>query len=288
MWGLMNLEIVDVVSSGAGAVNEDRAGACGIIAWVIDGATDVIQSPLAGEISDAHWLAIEIERGLRLDAAGAIEPLSDLPAHLASGLAQSFARAQRRAPAGREEHPSASGIIVRLKGATLEYVSLGDCALIAEDATGLRTLGVEEDASGDRWVRDVIAADRGANPGVPQKNLRENLWPKLRAVRAAMNTSGGYGVFSITPPPAHFVRSGAIALEPGASVLLASDGLTRLVDVFQRYDARKLFDRARSHGLASLVDELRHVEGADLECISFPRAKISDDATGMLLHVARR
>ena len=167
-------------------------------------------------------------------------------------------------------------------------MSLGDCALIAEDASGLRTLGVEEDTSGDRWVREVITADRRANPGSPQKQLRENLWPKLRAARAAMNTPGGYGVFSITPPPPHFVRSGAITLAPGASVLLASDGLTRLVDVFQRYDARKLFNTARAHGLASLVDELRQIETADSECISFPRAKISDDSTGMLLRVAQR
>jgi hypothetical protein len=284
----MKLEIIDVVSSGAGTANEDRAGAHGALAWVIDGATDVIQSPLAGEISDAHWLAVEIERGLRLDDAGTIDALCDLPARLASGLADSFARAQRRAPIGREEHPSASGVIVRLKGTALEYVSLGDCALIAEDGTGLQTLGVEEDTSGDRWVREVITADRRANPGSPQKQLRENLWPKLRAARAAMNTPGGYGVFSITPPPAHFIRSGALTLEPGASVLLASDGLTRLVDVFGSYDARKLFNTARAHGLASLVGELRQIETTDSECISFPRAKISDDATGMLLRVAGR
>jgi hypothetical protein len=137
-------------------------------------------------------------------------------------------------------------------------------------------------------VSEVIEADRRANPGALQKTLRENLWPKLRAARAAMNTPSGYGVFSITPPPAHFVRSGTIALEPGATVLLASDGLTRLVDVFRRYGARELFEAARLRGIASLVDELRHIESADSECISFPRAKISDDATGLLLRVARR
>ncbi len=239
----MTLEIIDMVSSGAGAVNEDRAGSHGALAWVIDGATDVIASPLAGEISDAHWLAVEIERGLRLDAAGAIETLAELPAHLAHGLAQSFARAQRRAPAGREEHPSASGVIVRLKGATLEYVSLGDCAIIAEDATGLLALGVENDTAGDPWVRSELETDRRANPDLTQEKLRENLWPKLRAARAAMNRPDGYGVFSITPPPAHFIRSGTIALEPGSTVLLASDGLTRLIDVFRAMTHKDLSTR---------------------------------------------
>ncbi len=85
-----------------------------------------------------------------------------------------------------------------------------------------------------------------------------------------MNTPGGYGVFSITPPPAHFVRSGALTLAPGATVLLASDGLTRLVDVFGRYDARKLFDRARSHGLATLIGELRQIETVEFRVYLLP------------------
>lgn len=284
----MGLEIVEIVSSGSGSANEDRAGAHGALAWVIDGATDVIPSPLAGDVSDAAWLAEEIDSALRRDAAGAIEPLSELPALLATELSQSFERAQRRVPAGRDEHPSASGIVVRLRGATLEYVSLGDCALLAEEASGLRLFGVEESGGGDQWVREMLTADRRANPGAAQKTLRDNLWPKLRATRAAMNTPGGYGVFSITAPPAHFIGSGTISLEPGASVLLASDGLIRLVDVFRHYNARDLFEAARSRGIASLVEELRGIEHGDSECISFPRAKISDDATGLLLRVAAR
>jgi len=285
---VMNLEIIDTVSSGAGRVNEDRAGAHGALCWVIDGATDVIASPIAGETSDASWLAEEIERGLRLEAASAVASLSEIPAHLAGGLAQSFARVQRRAPVGREEHPSASGVIVRLKDGVLEYMSLGDCAIIAEGPNGLLTLGVDDNTAGDIWVRSMLESDRRANPELTQAKLRENLWPKLRALRAAMNKPDGYGVFSITPPPPQFVRSGSIALEPGSAILLASDGLTRLVDVFCRYDAQGLIKAARTRGIGSLITELRQIEMADCECISFPRAKISDDATGLLARVAER
>jgi hypothetical protein len=43
-----------------------------------------------------------------------------------------------------------------------------------------------------------------------------------------MNEPGGYGVFSITPTPRHFVRAGQIAMAADGHALLASDGLMRL------------------------------------------------------------
>jgi hypothetical protein len=49
----MKLEILDIVSSGATAVNQDRAGAPGARAWVIDGATDVLEAPLISDTTDA-------------------------------------------------------------------------------------------------------------------------------------------------------------------------------------------------------------------------------------------
>jgi hypothetical protein len=56
--------------------------------------------------------------------------------------------------------------------------------------------------------------------------------------------------------------------------------------VFRRYDARGIFAAACARGLGALGEELRAAEHEDAECISFPRAKISDDATGLLLRVA--
>lgn len=98
-----------------------------------------------------------------------------------------------------------------------------------------------------------------------------------------MNMPEGYGVFSITPTPAHFIHAGTHALEPGAHVLLASDGLMRLVDVFQRYSAAELFDAITQRGVAELVAEVRAMEMEDADCIAFPRAKRHDDASGVLI-----
>lgn len=61
--------------------------------------------------------------------------------------------------------------------------------------------------------------------------------PSIKAGRAAMNQPDGYGVFSITPTPPHFARNGQIVMLAGGHILLASDGLMRLVDVFRLYTA---------------------------------------------------
>jgi hypothetical protein len=59
----------------------------------------------------------------------------------------------------------------------------------------------------------------------------------------------------------------------------------RLVDVFKRYDARRLFAAAWAGGLAPLFDELRGMEREDADCTRHPRAKPSDDTTAVLLRV---
>lgn len=252
---------------------------------MIDGATDVVAEPLAGERSDAEWLAVEMDRLLRTDDD--IGPLSDLPARLAAQLSEAFVRAARRPPAGRGEHPSAAAIVVRLgEAGAIEYVSLGDCALLAGDGERLLHVGVDEDKAGDRWVVDSIKAHAAEHGPESVAEARRRLWPTFSAARAAMNTENGYGIFSITAPPPEFVTSGALETRAGDSVLLATDGLLRLVDVFGRYDRSALFEAAcRPAGLARLIRELREIETADAGCVRFPRAKVSDDATGILLRI---
>jgi len=281
----MTLEIVEKMSVAGAAVNEDRVGAAGALAWVIDGATDAVATPLAGERSDADWIAGEIDAALRGQAAGLAAPLAGLPASLAAEIAQRFERAARRPPAGRAEHPSAAGLIVRAAGQGLDYVSLGDCALIAADGQRTCYVGIGEDRAGDRWVAEAIASYLASNTGASLAAARANLRGAFAAARAVMNTPGGYGIFSITPPPAELVGSGSLDLAPGAHVLLATDGLMRLVDVFRRYDARALVEAARARGLAALARELRDLEQADVSCALFPRAKVSDDASAVLLRV---
>lgn len=284
----MTLETVDILTIASGTENEDRAGVALPLAWVIDGATDVLPEPLTNAPSDASWFAGAMHGLLsRLDA-DAHASLADLPSIVADRLAPAFAAAARRPPAGRADHPSASAVIIRSREqGIIEFVSVGDCTLLAHDGKHLMQVGVAEEDAGDRWVADALTG-KSQDATIQAPLSREDLWPRLHAARAQMNTPSGYGVFSITAPPQTMVRHGRFALPPGSRILLASDGLMRLVDIFRTYDAERLFASAWSNGLTPLFEELRALETADADCTRCPRAKTSDDTTAILLRVKPR
>lgn len=276
---------IDIATLAGSAVNEDRASAAGTLAWVIDGATDVLEAPLTQGPSDASWFAETLDLALKELAHAPPADLAELPSVLAEHARQEFELAALREPAGRHEHPSATGVIVRIeKGGALDFVSIGDCALLIASNEGVSRIGVDGDDAGDPWVADAMRAFRAQRPDAPAADARADLWPKLRAGRAGMNMPQGYGVFSITQTPPHFVRSGAHTIAPGARVLLASDGLMRLVDIFRRYTNQELFEAIIARGLADLAEELRALEHEDADCVAFPRAKRHDDASGLLIH----
>jgi len=56
----MTFAALDFETAASGEVNEDRAGTAQDLAWVIDGATDVVETPLTSTLSDANWIANHI------------------------------------------------------------------------------------------------------------------------------------------------------------------------------------------------------------------------------------
>lgn len=282
----MTFDVADILSIASACDNEDRAGVASPLAWVIDGATDVVPEPLTHATSDAAWFAAAMHDTLSTLDANALASLADLPDFVAERLAPQFASQSRRPATGPEEHPSAAAIAIRgLASGMLEFVSLGDCVLIVEDEDRMTKIGVNENDAGDRWVADALTGKSNGASSAQAPLTRVDLWPMLRAKRARMNRPNGYGIFSITPPPRTMVRHGTLKVSPGSRILLATDGLLRLVDVFRTYDAERLFAAAWAKGLAPLFDELRALELADEDCTRFPRAKTSDDATAVLIRV---
>ena len=273
----------DIFTVAGNAVNEDRAGIASNLAWVIDGATDVVGSPLTTGPTDASWIAETLDSMLKEYVSALVPELSGLPDILAERLDSEFRRVAKRQPDGRHEHPSASGMLVNVRGSILEYVGIGDCSLLVKSKLGIRRIGISEDDAGDQWVAEALAKIQSEQAEATAEAAREQLWPKLRMARVLMNQPDGYGVFSITPTPSHFVLSGSAPIAPGDHALLASDGLMRLVDVFRHYTSEEILLAAIDRGVASLAEELRELELADSACVAFPRAKRHDDTTGLLM-----
>jgi len=282
----MPLNIIEALSVPSGAVNDDCVGHKAALAWVIDGATDVVEEPLVGTASDAAWFALALDAALRRQAHDPPADLARLPVLAALELADEFERNARRKPKARYEHPSAAALVVRERDNRLDYVSVGDCTLLAETPSGLVRIGTEAADAGDSYIADAIRRFQEREAVPTAESARDHIWPKIRAGRAYMNEPNGYGVWSVTPPPACHVHAGTIELSAGGTALLATDGLLRLVDIFARYSEQTMLQSALSSGLGGLVEELRRLEADDHDNISYPRAKTCDDASGLLLRLS--
>ena len=234
-------------------------------------------------------LALILFASLRENLAGNGLDESSIPIVLQYNkrdLADAFARHSRRRSTARWEHPSAAAIIIRATTDHLDWVSLGDCALIVETPAGLKSIGVGGPDTGDSRLASALQRLRQKQTLSTEAERRSELLPQLRKGRGEnLNLPGGYGVISITPPPRELITTGRLPVESSSHVLLATDGLMRLVEIFERYDAQTLLETAKAKGLASLLDELRGLEADDSACLGHPRLKQSDDATGLLMRI---
>ena len=284
---MSRLKIIDQISIASGAVNDDRVGAAGTLAWAIDGATDVLAEPLMPGGSDAAGIAAVADEELSRVGQSFAGSLDGLVAQLTEAAARRFAAERSRAPIDPHEQPSAAALIVRLDGLDVDYVSLADCQCLALSLDGTTTaLGHDPEVTqGDRRAIEVMQTFRATAGSATWREARAHLWPRIRAARGRLNTPEGYGVLSVIPPPTKFMRTGRTRVVPGTRLLLATDGFMRLTDLFARYSWDELFDLACRDGLATLVDELRQMETADGDCLHVPRTKPHDDASAILIEV---
>ncbi len=284
--GELRLNIVAGATEASGAVNDDRIGEGAGMAWVIDGATDLVEAPLVGKDSDAAWLADLISQWIASHGACREGELADMLPALTAHAARAFQALQRRPPAGRQEHPSAAGLIVRLSGAELAYLAVADCALVVRGNDGsVQRYGQDEETAGDHWLLAQVRALQEGEGALSGADLRARLMPAAREARARMNRYPGYGVFSITEPPPAYVMSGRVAVAAGSRLLLATDGFMRLVDFYGSHTARELLDQTFERGPEAMMRALRDIEAGDADCRRYPRLKARDDASVIIATV---
>jgi serine/threonine protein phosphatase PrpC len=263
--------------------NDDAFGHAGPNAWVIDGATDLHETPLTFDASDASWLARYIN--LRL-TTGVGNDISAKLREISHGAAQAFATEVRDKPYERWQSPTASVLVVREVGGNRIYGGdLGDCRCFALDADGgAHAAGSRENGTDDEQQR---ARDASKNAGSAALLRDPGTMAMLRAVRAQHNLpGGGYWVFGLQPECADHARHWTLDLKRPAHLLLCTDGFSALVDRYRVYDAAGLVRAALDKGLHELGRELRAIEASDATGAQHPRFKRSDDATALLLRLS--
>ncbi|MBC7769421.1 MAG: protein phosphatase 2C domain-containing protein [Phycisphaerales bacterium] len=267
--------------------NDDACGATRTWGWVIDGATDLHETPLTNYASDAAWIATYLSEHLAgsaiaYDIYGA--NADDLRHELKSAseaLRKDWA-ADSPIPFEKWRSPIASALVLsEFEERTIELIELGDCRCFMLDADGaVHIAGGPQDAADAETQLASLQTD--AHKPLLQ---REVTVAHLRQMRASLNREGAHWTFCLDPACAKHARTHRFQLKRPAHLLLMTDGFSALVDRYHAYDAAGLVRTALAMGLQELGRELRAIEAADSGGAKHPRFKASDDATALLLRL---
>jgi len=238
--------------AGDGHGNEDYVVAGPDWAVVLDGAT-APPGVDSGCIHDVRWLVRQLAAAITARMPVTAAPLADLLAEAISDV--------RRAHGGacdldNPDSPSSTVALARVTSEALEYLSLTDSAVLH--------------ARPGR-AAEVFLDDRTSDlpGGRPYSQAR---------VSSLRNQPGGFWVASTAPQAAYEAVRGAREIASDSSVLLLTDGVTRLVEYYgQTWES--LAATAADHGPSALITAVRQHED-DRPPSS---GKRHDDATALLM-----
>jgi len=278
---------VKIVAQGTdrgGVFNEDALGVSADAAWVIDGATSLGPSRMAGT-SDAAWFAHEVSRQLGDISGGASGGVRD---RLARAIAAARAIYEGAGPLPAEPWamPSAGAALLRRDGDVLEIATLGDVKVWLIGPEGAVTLmrGGDVLEALDAQALSALREIRAGQGDIALKAARVQLDPLLRENRAKMNREGGYWVLSLDPACLDGMEVLRVPVTQVRQVLMATDGFYDLWGVYGAPFAQVLDGLTKGQG-AYWLDRLRTIERADPEGLLYPRFKTHDDASWLLVEV---
>lgn len=244
-------------------------------AWVLDGATDLGPYRLfETEESDAAWIAETVNRALMMRNPANFSDLKSFFADMFADVRKTAAKKSRidLEKAEKSTLPIASGMWMWQAGEETHFVRLGDCIAVICTPDG-RTDVLEHKSSAERETQTSMQL----NAMSPEDRIKG-----LREIRAIQTTEPEHAIFGLS---AHAVDNLIIetrALPEGSHVLLMSDGLWRIVDVYDMMSASEMMDRVIDKGIQPLARDMRrHEEEAARD--KSVRIKASDDACGVLI-----
>ncbi|AIY03755.1 MULTISPECIES: hypothetical protein [Arthrobacter] len=263
---------------GDAHVIEDSCGFNGPNAWIIDGATSLLEPLVLPAASNPQWLAQELTQVL---GAGAPDPARQgVRAVLAGALAAIDAAGTELVGAEKVRFPSAAISVAQLNAGGVEIASLADCTVVVRMHDGATHLVRAGDAdAGVPLVEPVelvppaplvepFEATASKSQELP---TRRDLLIRDRELR---NTPGRLWVARREPEAAdhaHVVQLGQPEL-----MVMASDGAWRAVDLGIVSGPEEFLARtATTVDALGLMHELR-VRQAEI-------GEIADDATILAL-----
>jgi hypothetical protein len=262
------------VTAHSGPGSPDRSNEDAIVisvdtVAVLDGATARTDT---GCIHGVAWFVRRLAEAL-------IEHSNLTPSDaLASAISETAERHRGNCDLEHPGTPSAALGIVQARNGVLRYLLLGDVTLAIDTAEGLQVQTdnrVGETALAERAAADVLP------DGSPEKD--QALMRMKHAELASRNVPGGFWVATADPSVVTHALTGEIPLQNVRRAALLSDGAARAVDPLKLYDWPGLLTVLTTAGPDELIRQIRVAEQADHTGARWPRNKIHDDATAVLI-----
>ena len=255
--------------------NDDRFGSKSALAWIIDGATDLGAPGLLGSQGGASWLASTAGAAFYMAQANQIQTTCQT---VFEQIETQFHDQKSREPVADWELPKAAFAAAQIVDGNLEFAWAADCPilLISNDRTVWCTGA--PDSTAEASDAEALGTGIGADHEMSDAVLSDRRTHRAHANHEALSTQ--------SDASAAATRYASLPITIGNELLLMTDGFASLVSDYKLYSAYSLIEAARDIGLAELIIELRMIEEADSSCLSYPRFKVSDDATALWLRVA--
>lgn len=254
--------------------NDDRFGSTSALAWIIDGATDLGAPGLLGPQGGAAWLASTTDAAFSMVQESQIQTTCQT---VFEQIERQFHDQKSREPVADWELPKAAFAAAQIVDGNLEFAWAADCPilLISEDRTVWCTGA--PDSTAEASDAEALGTGIGADHEMSGAVLSDRRAHRAHANHEALSTQADASA-AVT----HYA---SLPISVNDELLLMSDGFASLVSDYKLYSAGGLIEAARNVGLAKLAIELRMIEETDSSCLSYPRFKVSDDATALWLRV---
>ena len=245
------MDFAFATESSPGRPNEDHLVLSAGFAILLDGVTQ-IPGLNSGCVHGPRWLVRAL--GGRLAEALSIDETTALDRVLADAIDAVCRRHAHTCDLTNPNSPSSTVAMVRERAGYLDYLVLCDSAVVFEEANGVVVKSDDRIAALPAYDRDSVA--------------------RLR------NRPGGFWVASTAPQAAAEAVVGTVHSDGVVRLLLCTDGVSRLVDYFDR-SWSDVFVLVEKHGPRAAIDDVRACEISQPERLANAgrRVKQHDDAT---------
>ncbi|WP_456277530.1 hypothetical protein [Bacillus sp. AK128] len=179
----------------------------------------------------------------------------------------------------------------------MEYVHAGDCMLFIQfDDDSIRTLTFDHISRLDKIAINELTRlwsekkDDNPNKWSASKikdtftKMKSEILPTLQENRNKLNEENGYSIIDGSNQVRNFIEFGTVRLHHVKKLLLLSDGLQLIKNSASTQDEwLQTATFAFEHGLKALEKRITEMEQEDPACFTYPRLKVADDKTGILL-----